>query len=232
MRIAALSVVAFVSLGLMFFSVADEPIDKTFNIGTDINTLLAELQMSQQEIAAAKKELVDLEIFKKIALKQARRASTLDVAVQEELVKDPMLQRYVEQQYLIDTQIADLETTSKQSNLPQLKRLRQMRQAAKQDLQKYRVLKEQEIRQRLKSEPNALLAQRMTEYTLRKEAIWKKLAELENIPIMSEKVVQAMSDEQLRQTIAALCEGVQNLNRRVHDLEEFNKPRIIPCESK
>jgi hypothetical protein len=227
MRIAALCVVAFVSLGSVYFSVADETVDKT----SDIRTLLTELHMNQREIAAAKKAMVDLEVSKQLALQQARSISTLDTAVQEELAKDQMLQHYMEQLYMIDMQIADVDSTSKRSNSPQLKRLRQLHYAAEQDLQKYRVTKEREIRERLKGAPNDLLAQKMTEYALKKGAIRKRLAELENVPTMSEEDIQAISNERLRKVISALYWNVKELELRVYDLEEANKPRIVPCES-
>jgi polysaccharide biosynthesis transport protein len=145
----------------------------------DINMLLSELRLNQQQIADAKKSMIDLDVFKAVALQDARSVSTLEMAVQAELALDPMLQRYMEQQYMIDMQIADVDSTSKRSNSPQLKRLRHMRFAAEQDLQKYRVTKEREIRDRLKGAPNDVLAKTMTEYAMRKKAGEEMLAELE-----------------------------------------------------
>ena len=166
MRFTTLCVVAFVSLGIMFYSVAGEPVGKY---------------------------------------------SKYDIA--NELASDPMLSHYQEQLLNIDRQIADLESTGKQSNSPGLKRLRQVRQAVKKNLQKHRTTKEQEIRRRLNIGPNDLLA---------------PLA-----PTLTEQEILAMSDEQLRKTIAVLSNSVKNLERRVYELEEANKLRIeLLVESK
>jgi len=72
MRIIALCVVAFVSLGSMFYSVAAEPVGKTTNIETDANMLMIKLRNNQQQIALAEKARIDLEASKQLALQQFR----------------------------------------------------------------------------------------------------------------------------------------------------------------
>ncbi len=188
----------------------------------DVNMLLADLRMNQQQLTKVKMEKVELEVYKQLALQQARSVTAMDTAVQAEMAVDPMLQRYMESQFMIDVQIADLESTSRRGNTPQLKRLQMNRMQIEQDLQNYRITKENDIRQRLKGAPNDMLSSAMTEYALRSRANDESIAELE--ADQEEKL------EQLKQR-GSQSPMLQMLEYQVEQQQEIESSIAIRLES-
>ena len=186
----------------------------------DIMRLQADLRLIQTELSKAKSEQVEIEVFKQLAIQESKSVSALNAAVQAELDTDPMIEQYMERLYEIDSNIAQIEATSKRKNSPLLKQLHIQRSVAEQNLQQYRLSKEQEIRDRKKAEPNEMISKAMAEYWLRKQAIEDKIADLtqqreDTIELLQQKGTRSPKLQMLLGEIEQLKEIEQSIGFRL-----------------
>lgn len=146
---------------------------------TVLSMLLNEIRLIQGQITKQKEELAEIGI--NLALTQAtlKSPTALEQAVAQALEEDPTLESYRAEEYAIAQQIRALKSTSKGGISSQIKRLEKSLQQLRQDSYSYRQQTEAEIRAKIKSTPNDMLAIAMTEYRLRKGNITSEVAQLE-----------------------------------------------------
>ena len=144
-----------------------------------LNMLIREIGQIQTQIIKKKEQLVEIGVIRAIAEQQARSTTLLEMAVAQELDKDPMLASYKNEEFMVAQQLRALKAASKKGVSSQTKRLESSLNQLKQDSYRYRVEAEQEIRKALKAAPNDMLATVMTEYILRRNNIITEIAALE-----------------------------------------------------
>ena len=184
-----------------------------------LSMLASEVRMIQQQIVQKKKELVDAEIMKALAIQQANSTSVLDAAIQEEMARDPMIQNFQQEQYAVTQQITQLNAITKRKNSPEVKRLQEHLRTLDQQMQDYRISKESEMRTRFKSQPNDLLAQAMSEYMIVRRSAESDMAELEEQ--LEEKVEEVHRMDQTSGPLAILESEIAQLQEveRTMDLK-------------
>ncbi len=194
---------------------------------TVLGMLTGEVRMIQQQIIQAKRDLIEIEVAKTLAIQKARSITALEEAVQEELANDPTIASYQEDQYGITQTIRELRSMTKRSTSPDIRRWEERAQQVAQELQQYRVSAEAELRNRLKSKPNDELAQMMTEYQLRRKSILDELAQLEEekevkMDRISQKGDRSATLSLLKVEIEQLQEVESSMNMRIRswDVEE------------
>lgn len=144
-----------------------------------LSMLTAEIRMVQQQLISKKQTLVDLEVMKQVAQQQASSPTALEQRIEEEMLRDPMFQSFQTEQFAIQQQLTQLMSITKNRNSPDVKRLQQQLNSLDQQMQDYRITKESELRDRLKGQPNDMLASVLTEYMLRRSAVNNEILELE-----------------------------------------------------
>ncbi len=149
------------------------------NQSTMLNMLASEIRLIQQQIIEKKKERLEIEVEKTLAIQRSKSTYALDVAIQEEMDADPTFQGFQQEQFAITQQITQLESITKRKNSPEIRRHKAMLQQLGQQIQQYRITKETELKKRFKSAPNDMLQQVITEYLVRRRSIETDLAELE-----------------------------------------------------
>jgi len=144
-----------------------------------LNPIANEVREAQQKIVEKKRELLDIEVMKTLAIQQANSSSTLEAGINEEMARDPMFQSFQEEQHAVTEQLNQMVTLTKRKNSPEVKRLQEHLRTLDRQIQEYRVAKEDELRNRFKSAPNDQLASVMSEYILRRRSAEEDLAKLE-----------------------------------------------------
>jgi len=146
---------------------------------TVLNMLINDVRLIQSQIVDTKKQLIDIEVGRALAEQQARSVSALEQAVQAAMAEDPTMANFDGEQYTIAQQIRDLQSITKRKASPQIKQLQARARQLSSEIQQYRIQKEAEIRNQLKSAPNDMLAQVMAEYILRRDNLNTTFNELE-----------------------------------------------------
>ncbi|MCG8450527.1 MAG: von Willebrand factor type A domain-containing protein [Pirellulales bacterium] len=189
---------------------------ETPNASAVLGMLANEVRLIQQQIVEKKKELLENEVTKTLAVQQANSPTALENALQEEMAQDPMLQSFQQERFAVAQQLTQLKATTKGRSSPELKRLQEHLRSLDQQHQEYRITKESEVRNRLKTTPNDLLAQEISEYMLRRQRLEKDLAKLEEQYEKKMKEVQRRG--QTSGTLAILrseIQQLQDLHRRL-----------------
>ncbi|MCG8449312.1 MAG: hypothetical protein MI725_07025 [Pirellulales bacterium] len=178
-------------------------------IATNIlNMLISDVRLIEQQIITAKKELVEIEVQRKLAEQQAQSVSAIEQAVQDELSRDPIMLNYQNTQYALAEQIRSLQSASRGSSAA-IKRLQQQQQSLEQEMQEYEYQKRAEIRQQLKSTPNDLLRMVLTEYITRRDQLSRELADLE--AKKDDKIAQIQQRGEKSGTLAMLNSEIEQL---------------------
>ncbi len=146
---------------------------------TMLRMLTREVQTTLTQISAAEAELIDLEIGMRVAKQQAESPSALQRGIEAALAEDPIMANFQDEKYAITQQIRQMQAKTRGGNSKQIKQMRQQYQRIEQEEQQHRRTAESDIRDRLKSAPNDMLAAMWTEYILRRDSVNKKLVELQ-----------------------------------------------------
>lgn len=189
----------------------------TPNASAILGMLTSDIRMIQQQIIEKKKELVDIEVMKTLAVQQANSTSALENAIQEEIARDPMFQSFQQEQYTVTQQMTQLQSITKRKNSPEVKRLQQHLATLDQQIQEYRLNKEAELRKRFKSAPNDILAQTMSEYILRRRSAEQDIAELQSE--YDEKMAELESKGQTSGTLSILDSEITQLQEVTKSME-------------
>ena len=189
----------------------------TPNASAMMGMLTSDIRMIQQQIIEKKRELVDIEVMKTLAVQQANSTSALETAIQEEMVRDPMFQSFQEEKYAVTQQMTQLKSITRRKNSPEVKRLQDHLDTLEQQIQEYRVTKEAELRNRLKSAPNDALAQAMSEYLLRRRSTEQDLTELQ--AQYDEKLEELQSKGQTSGTLSILESEITQLQEVARSMD-------------
>ena len=149
------------------------------NETAELGVISSEIRMIQQQLIDKKQDLLDLEVMKEVAKREATSPVALEQRIEEEMLKDPMFQSFQAEQFTIQQQLTQLRSITKNRNSPDLKRLEQQMISIDQQMQEYRISKDAELRSRLKGLPNEMFAAVMTEYMIRRGATSNEILELE-----------------------------------------------------
>lgn len=179
------------------------------NQSTILSMLASEIRLIQQQIIDKKKDLLEIEVNKTLAIQQSKSTYALDMAIQEEMEKDPTFQSFQQEQFAITQQITGLEAITKRKSSPEINRLKAQLQQLAQQIQQYRITKETELRKRFKSAPNDMLQQVITEYLVRRRSIETDLAELE--ALYDEKMSDVERKGQQSGTLSLLKSEIEQL---------------------
>jgi len=187
-----------------------------------LSLLASEVRLIQQQIIEKKKELLDIEVMKTLAIQQANSTSALEAAINEEMARDPMFQSFQQEQYAVTQQMTQLKALTKRKNSPEVKRLQEHLRTLDQQIQEYRINKETDLRNRFKSQPNDVLAQVMSEYILRRKSAEADLIDLQ------EQYEEKMEDVQRKgQTSGPLA----ILEAEIAQLQEVEKTMDLKLRS-
>ncbi len=148
-------------------------------IASQILTMLGtDIRMIDQRIADAKKELIEIEVAKKLAEQRARSTSAIDAMVHEALDEDPIMQNYQAQTVAISEQLRSMTSVGRGNSAAQ-KRLRLQLQHLQQEIQGYEYQQSAALRKQLSNMPNEELRLVLVEYITRRDQLSRTLAELE-----------------------------------------------------
>lgn len=182
--------------------------------------LRQDVAMYQNQLLQVERDLADAEVLKQVAIMQSQSSSALEAAVSAEVDKDPAISMYKEQLFVLDQQIQQLQSSSKNPGNAQLTRYRSQYQQAEEMLRQYRDRAEGEARERLSKIPNEALRAAMTEYNVRYEYLSKKQIELKKQLADAEQEIEEGSIpdpelEMLEQEIESQRELVNDLNLQI-----------------
>lgn len=206
-----------------------EKVDRHLNLSKELDSadtpsasammsmLTNDIRMTQQQMIEKKRELVDIEVMKSLAVQQAQSASAMETAIQAEMAADPMFQSFQQEQYTVTQQMSQLQALTKRKNSPEIKRLEDHLKTLQAQEDEYRMTKEAEIRKRLKSTPNDMLTQTMTEYILRRRAIESDLLELQ--AQYDDKLAELQSKGQTSGALSILESEITQLQEVTRSME-------------
>ncbi len=140
---------------------------------------MGEVRTLSAQIAKIKSSLIDIEVEKELAERDAKSPFTLKQAIDEAIQNDPTLMNYEEQQYELSQQILALQAMTKGKNSPQVQKLQQQAAQIAQMAQAHRLRAEADLREQLKRAPNEMLSRAMAVYRVRRKRALESLDELE-----------------------------------------------------
>jgi capsular exopolysaccharide synthesis family protein len=179
--------------------------------------LTNDIRMIQDQIIDRKKLLVEIEVMKALAVQQANSTSAQDAAVQEAMADDPMFQSFQQEQYAVTQQMTQLQAITKRKNSPEIKRLQEHLNTLQEQIDQYRMTKEAEVRKQLKSLPNDMLAQAMSEYILRRRSAEQDLAEQQQQ--YEDKIAELQSKGQTSGALSILESEISQLQEVTRSME-------------
>lgn len=146
----------------------------------EVPKIRTEIQMLEGLIATAKKELVDIEVMKQLAVQSARSPAPLEQQVQYELNQDPAIANYKQSLFSLEQAIQQRVAASRNREDSTLKRLVSQRDQTKAMMDQARAVAEKEIRDRLSKIPNEGLRQAIIEHDIRFKSAQAQLKEYED----------------------------------------------------
>jgi beta-lactamase regulating signal transducer with metallopeptidase domain len=141
--------------------------------------LRAEITRLETLISDANKELVSLEVFKQLALGQARSTAALEAMIAKVVEKDPTIQSYQAELVNLQKALIARQQTVRNPNDSQMKRLQQSLEQTQTELSQHRAAVEKSAREQIAKMPNETLRQAIIEHRIRYEAAKKNLAKYE-----------------------------------------------------
>ena len=196
----------------------------------EIPQLSKEISSLEALLVKAKEELVNIEVFKELAVQNAASNANIEAMVTYELDKDPTVATY--QQNLVDMQmqLQSKMASSRNPNSSDIKRMKMTIDQAQAQLAQYRSDAERAIRERLQKMPNEQLRASMVEYKIRHKAASDSLAkyekELADAKLKLESLgVRDPEREMLESNIESETEITQSLEQRVLEWQVMNDAR-------
>jgi capsular exopolysaccharide synthesis family protein len=145
----------------------------------EIPTLRTEITFLQNKIEEVKKELVDIEVMKQLAVQSARSPAALEQQLQLELEKDPAIANYKQSLFTLDQEIQMRSALGKQRESAVLKQLIARRDQTQAMMEQTRAVAQKEIRDRLAKIPNEGLRQTIIEHKIRFDSAQASLKDFE-----------------------------------------------------
>jgi capsular exopolysaccharide synthesis family protein len=186
----------------------------------EIPTLQRQVAKLEDLIVTARKELVDIDVFMKMAAENANSPATIDAAVNVELDKDPTMAMYQQQLFELNQQLQSRMSTSKNPADSLIKKLQTQIEQTEATRANYRARTEKQIKDQIRRMPNDALRQAKVEHDIRykyaSDNLKKYEQELEdaNTKLMN-LGVQDPDIEMLKANIESEGEIVKNLKEKI-----------------
>jgi succinoglycan biosynthesis transport protein ExoP len=148
----------------------------TLREDVEIPQLTNEIKNLENLIVKAQESLVDIEVFKELAVQSSSNPATVEAAVAMELDKDPTVNMYKTQLFDLQSALQAKLSTSKNGNSAEIKRLRSTIQQTEAQMNQYRSQAAAEMRDKLAKMPNDMLRSALTEYKIRRQSVEESLA--------------------------------------------------------
>jgi succinoglycan biosynthesis transport protein ExoP len=141
----------------------------------EIPRLQREVTRLETQIEKANQDLVDVEIFRQLALQNARSPAAVEQAVAEIVEKDPMIANYDNKLYMIQDAIQQRQGNSRNPNDSQLTKLQQQYQQTQQMKSQHEAQLIKSAREQIAKMPNEAYRAAIVEHKIRYEAAMKNL---------------------------------------------------------
>jgi capsular exopolysaccharide synthesis family protein len=145
----------------------------------EIQRLTREQGDLQREISKIKGQLLDVRVFRDVAIRQADSPTALEAQVQQALADDPLIKEYQAELFNLQRQLMMVQGRSKNPNSRDVKMIAGAMQSTQMQLEQYKANSERELRAQLKRIPNEGLQAVMIEHKIRSEELQAELQELE-----------------------------------------------------
>lgn len=194
--------------------------------------LMRTIDFVRAELAKVDKELLNNEVMKEIAVREANSQAAVEAAVSETMDRDPMIVDYRKQLFEIDRMIMARQAQEKRKNSPAVQQLQQSREQIAMMEQQYRAKAERELREKYARMPNIGFQSAMVQYKAVVERLSVQKQELEEKLRTSEETLMTLGSrdpaiEILKNEIANDQEVVKELEFRLQQLNIEQKAREV-----
>lgn len=207
--------------------------NKAKSLGTlreevEIPQLSNEIRNLENLLVATQKELVDLEVFKQLAVRNAQNPAAIEQMVAMEMDKDPTIAMYKEQIFGIQSQLQAKLSASKNAGSAEIKRLRATLQQTEGQMAQYRSEAERAMREKIAKMPNEQLRASIVEHDIRRVSAEKNLAKYKQDIEAARTKLEALGirdpeQEMLQNNIENETEIANNLQQRVMQWQVMNE---------
>ncbi|BBO30720.1 tyrosine-protein kinase domain-containing protein [Lacipirellula parvula] len=142
----------------------------------EIPQLMNEIKNTENLLAKAQEDKVNLEVFKQLAVEGANSRTLVDQAVAMELEKDPSINMYKEKLFQLQSDLQSKLSTSKNPNSSQIKQLRANIQQIETQMAQQQAEAERTLRDKISKMPNEALRSAIVEYNIRFKSIETSIA--------------------------------------------------------
>jgi capsular exopolysaccharide synthesis family protein len=196
----------------------------------EIPQLSNEIRNLENLIIKTQDELVNIEVFKELAVQNGNSNASIEAMVALELDKDPTIATYQQNLVTMEMDRQSKLSTSRNPNSADIKRATQTIDQLKMQLEQYRRDAEAAIRDRLQKLPNDQLRASLAEYRIRHQAATDNLAkyqkQLDDAELkLLDLGVRDPEQEMLENNIESETEIAKNLQLRVSEWEVINEAR-------
>lgn len=190
----------------------------------EIKTLLDKIHFIQAELSKQEKTLLDNEVMKEVAIRQASSPARIENLVAAALSEDPMIANYQSQLFEIETALMARQSIEKRRNSPEVLRMQQAKQQVEAMMQQYRAKAERELREQIANMPNEELQAIIAQYRIVKEKTEATINEMEEELKQSEDALLRLGArdpeiEMLQSQIENDQEVVRELEIRLQQLK-------------
>ncbi|QDT76161.1 M56 family metallopeptidase [Lacipirellula limnantheis] len=160
-------------------AVPESAADSNPPIDVETSHLQNEIRILQDLIGKTQKELVDIQVFKELSVRQANNPATLEAAVNAELEKDPTNNMYKQQLFELQSQLQSKLAVSNDPQSAEIQRLRSVIEKTEAQATQYRSEAERALREKIAKMPNDTLRAAITEYKIRRKSAEENLTKYE-----------------------------------------------------
>jgi capsular exopolysaccharide synthesis family protein len=196
----------------------------------EIQKLQREIPMLENLVVTEKKNLVDIEVLKNLAVQDAQSPAVIQALVNAEMDKDPIVVNYQQQIFQISQQLQQRQASSRNRGDATIRRLQAQVQQLQSAADDYKAGAEKSIRDKLKRMPNDSLRHAIVEHDIRYKASAENLkkyeADLEaaNTKMMALGVADP-EIEMLKQEIENETDLVKGLESKIMEWDVLQKAR-------
>ncbi|MCC6491947.1 MAG: polysaccharide biosynthesis tyrosine autokinase [Pirellulales bacterium] len=195
-----------------------------------IPQLQGEIRNLESQIIVVKKELVDIEVMKELAIQNSKAPTAVNAAVAEAMDKDPTVAMYKQQIFEAEQAYQQRASSTRNKQDAQLKRLEAQIAQMKQALDQYSIRAEKELRDKIAQMPDDGLRAAITEYKIRYEMATKSLKEYEEqLAKATDKLLalgtQDPEIQMLQQAIENQFEIIKSLEQKVLSWDVLRQAR-------
>lgn len=200
----------------------------TFREDVEIPQLSNEIRNLENLIVKAKEEMVNLEVFKELAVRGAQNLTVVEQLVAAELDKDPTIAMYKEQLFAIQSQLQAKLSASKNAESAEIRRLRSTLQQTEAQMAQYQGSAERAMREKISKMPDENLRAAIVEYNIRRKSAESNLAKYEQELEAARTKLDALGvrdpeQEMLQNNIENETEIANNLQQRVMQWQVMNE---------